>query len=480
MSTKVARLENGQKVTLINPVWDKDTPCIPTSLLTPAGPHKLTIREAQKRLDDVRHYCIIKSPAFASVAASVRHIVLTPVSDKFKHVAFTDGWSVWYGGGFFQEKSTAQAAIVIHEVLHVALRHPQRAKAFMMKSGHPHSGKNFRPDLWNLACDAIVNMSTFALKWTEKPRCGVVTFDTLLPEAELKTWPAHRWSTESLYVRLCNESGGSGSGVEDFIKRLNAAMGAMRGEGGDIDPDTLLSDVTTVLEEVKADTDANGRNWSSRLSRAAAGDTPSGFLRQALFDNPTTKTPWQTYLRRWLTASVMPTTEPHTNKPSRHMLANFAFVKKSSRAGYKTPYDPGIQPSKGIKRIVVCVDTSGSIDDEMLAYFCAEIQTIKNRVGAEIVLIACDAAVHDILYIGAHENLKQKILEQKGGIGGGGGTDFRPAVAAAEKIKGAAVCVYLTDMCGPFPTTSAIPLIWAATMEPATEPQVGKVILMKN
>lgn len=482
MSTQQVTLADGQRATLINPEWDNNTPCIPTAVQTPSGPHKITISEARAHLDKVRHYCITKSPGFASIAASVKHVVLTPASNHFKHVAFTDGWKVWYGGGFFQEAVRAQSAIVIHEVLHVALRHPQRALKFYKNTGHPYGGKNFNPKVWNIAADCIVNLATFDLKWVDAPKCGLVKFETVMSEEILKQWPPHRWNLEKLYIQLMRASEqGSGNKqeqLEKLIKKISDALADARGDGNSPDPDTLLGDISAAMGEVREDTDAESRNWSSRVERAAAGDHPDGMMRKALFDLPTTNTPWQTILRRWLTAHVLPTTEPHVFKPSRLMLSQAAYGKKR---GYRVHFDPGIQPAKGVKRIVVCIDTSGSIGDDVLNHFCAEIQTIRRKVGADVVLIACDAAVHKIMEVAKHENLYQKVKANGGGFGGGGGTDFRPAVEEANKVPGAAVCIYLTDMMGPFPEESKIPLIWAATMDCHQPPPVGRVIsIMDN
>lgn len=480
MSTESAMTVSGKPVTLINPEWDKKTPCIPTSVLKASGEaNKISLEEAQAHLDKVRHYCIVKSPGFASIAASVKHIVLTPGSNMFSHVAFTDGWSVWYAGGFFKESIKAQAAIVIHEVLHVALRHPQRALKFKSNHGHPYGGKNFDSYMWNIAADCVVNLSTMSLSWVQAPKCGIVKFETTLEEELLKLWPPHRWNLEKLYIQLMKQSEGAGGtkkAVQDLLKKISQAMSDLKG-GGDgtptIDPNSLLGDVVTVLNETRQDSEAEGRNWNSRMERAAAGDAPGGMLRQALFDVPTTNTPWQTILRRWLTANVLPTTEPHVFKPSRAMISRWAFGKKR---GHKVHFDPGIQPSKGIKKMAVCVDTSGSITDEILHSFCAEIQTIRGRVGADIVIIPCDAEVGKVIDVARHENLLQKVKNNGGGFGGGGGTDFRPAVKLANEIPGVAVIVYLTDMMGPYPAHSKLPLIWAATHEPSADPPCGRVI----
>jgi hypothetical protein len=331
--------------------------------------------------------------------------------------------------------------------------------------------------MWNIAADCIVNLSTMSLSWVEAPKCGIVKFETTMDEELLKLWPPHRWNLEKLYIQFMRQSegkGGAAKAVQQLLDKIAKAMSDLRGENGaPMDPNALLGDIAAAMGDVRPDTDAEGRNWSSRMERAAAGDAPGGMLRKAMFDLPTTNTPWQTILRRWLTAHVLPTTEPHVFKPSRAMISQWAYGKKR---GHRVHFDPGIQPSKGIKKMAVCIDTSGSITDEILHNFCAEIQTIRGRVGADIVIIPCDAAVGTVIEVARHENLLQKVKAAGGGFGGGGGTDFRPAVELANKTPGVAVIVYLTDMMGPYPEQSKLPLVWAATHDPGSEPPCGRVI----
>jgi predicted metal-dependent peptidase len=58
---------------------------------------------------------------------------------------------------------------------------------------------------------------------------------------------------------------------------------------------------------------------------------------------------------------------------------------------------------------------------------------------------------------------------------GGGGTDFRPIIEAAEKSE-ASCLIYFTDLCGQFPEMHPrIPVIWVCIAEDAKAP-FGPVI----
>ena len=111
---------------------------------------------------------------------------------------------------------------------------------------------------------------------------------------------------------------------------------------------------------------------------------------------------------------------------------------------------------------MICVDTSGSIDDEMVAQLLAEVDSILRAYpGLECWLYYADADVYGPykLESGATPPPPE----------GGGGTDFRPFFDAASDLEsefaGAQVVgVYMTDGYGPFPEQApSWPVLWAVT-----------------
>lgn len=425
-------------------------------------------------LDRVRKYCITKSPGFAGVALLPQYYIVDPKdSHNGKEYGFTDGRSIWLGPKLFKESPKAQAFVLIHEVLHVALRHPQRAYA--LKKKRNMAGLAWSDEVFNWAADAIIHFSMAGLgSWLHKPDIGIITFEKLLSQEVLKEKPAHKWNVEALFAHLMDEviqpemaSGALASpeawGDKNLPKNGKGMLDIQvsgNGEKG--------------REEVRADSREEARNWDGRVKRAAAGDRPGGVMKEILFDIPQTKTPWRHYLRRFISDAVMPTTHVMPSKPSRHTLMLDAFLHATQQKPM-VPFTPAYRPKPGIRKMVIVIDTSGSIDDKMCEYFAAEIQTIRKRVGCDLVLITCDAAVHQTISVKPHENLHTAI-KQAGGFAGRGGTDFVPGVSAAEKINGAAVIVYLTDMMGPYPTRCKLPLLWASTSENYIKPPVGKVV----
>ena len=97
-------------------------------------------------------------------------------------------------------------------------------------------------------------------------------------------------------------------------------------------------------------------------------------------------------------------------------------------------------------KIVVAIDTSGSIDTKLLAMFFAHFQAIMESFKSyEIDLIECDAKIqeHHIFYPG--DTIEYKAV-------GGGGTDFRPVFEYVDRhISDVQLLIYFTDGLGTFP-----------------------------
>jgi predicted metal-dependent peptidase len=428
-------------------------------------------------LDRVRKYCITKSPGFAGVALLPQYYIIDPKDKNGKEFGFTDGKSIWLGPRLFKESPKAQAFVLIHEVLHVALRHPQRGYA--LRKARKAAGLPWSGEVFNWAADAIIHFSMQNLRtWLHKPDIGIITFDNLLGEDELKAKPPYKWNMESLFVHLMDNK------IMPAIEKGEIASIEQYGESlprngkGMLDIELPEKPGDSGKEPIKPDTREETRDWENRVKRAAAGDRPGGVMKEILFDIPVTRTPWRHILRKFISDAVMPITHVQPYRPSRHSIILDSFYKDTC-SDCPVPFFPAFRPKPGIRKIVVVIDTSGSIDDKLCEYFAGEIQTIRKKVGCELTLITCDTEVHQKINVRPFDNF-HSIIKKEGGFKGRGGTDFVPGVEAAEKVQGAAVIIYLTDMMGPYPTKCRLPLLWASTSEQYQKPPVGKVFVLKQ
>ena len=87
----------------------------------------------------------------------------------------TDGNTVFYGSAFDRLGLLEQTGLVAHEVLHIALRHAQRALDLRRLLG------DVDMQLFNICADAIVNSTLSHLRWLRLPPSSVF-LDQLLAE----------------------------------------------------------------------------------------------------------------------------------------------------------------------------------------------------------------------------------------------------------------------------------------------------------
>ena len=120
---------------------------------------------------------------------------------------------------------------------------------------------------------------------------------------------------------------------------------------------------------------------------------------------------------------------------------------------------PGIKVQR-LQRLLVAVDTSGSIDQTMLEEFFTEIHGTW-KVGATVVIVECDAEV-------------QRSFEYRGkppkAVKGGGGTDFEPVFQWMRRQRPFDGVLYLTDGYGPAPLSRPnCKLLWVISEDGSTE-----------
>ncbi|MEA2019734.1 MAG: VWA-like domain-containing protein [Campylobacterota bacterium] len=134
--------------------------------------------------------------------------------------------------------------------------------------------------------------------------------------------------------------------------------------------------------------------------------------------------------------------------------------------------DVALPALSGIKtKVVIAIDSSGSIDMQLLGRFLNEVESIMNTFTSfEIDLLIADAKVHQhhILYPG--DELEYNIK-------GGGGTNFEETFKYVyENIDNVTLFLYFTDTFGKFPQHEPdYDVIWIVP-EKNIEVPFGKII----
>jgi hypothetical protein len=79
-------------------------------------------------------------------------------------IAYTDGNTIYAGAGYEEFEQKERRFICLHEILHIALCHPQRFKELEKRNS-----VGFNPRLLNIAADAIINESLENLTGLKTP-----------------------------------------------------------------------------------------------------------------------------------------------------------------------------------------------------------------------------------------------------------------------------------------------------------------------
>jgi predicted metal-dependent peptidase len=410
------------------------------------------------------------SPGFGSLTLFAGHVDC----DDGPALSWTDGTNIYYPKSFTKLSLSEQIGVVAHEAMHIAFRHVQRFEQM-----RKHFGE-IDHHLANIAADAIINQTLCGFSWLQLPGKPVMLVE-LLKEVLNEDWNpdealAH-WNLELLYKTISDRTprqqtrGGLGQkpqkGSSNRSNSSKKSSNSEQQEGGQGESNAdrarryakskgFEEDMAESLTPFDPAKEADeSRTWRNRILRAKAGDSTHGILRKPLADIPESTTPWEHVLRSKLTAALMPKSRETWAQPSRRWLA---LHEEFESLGWEMPFEPAIDPNTPAMKVAVCIDTSGSIDEDLFNRFVAEIIGIQKRTGATMHVIVADMTIHDEQTIKASDG-KQGLL-RKVTFKGQGGTDFSPALKRCDEL-GVAHIVYLTDLEGPAEHKPKAPVIWA-------------------
>jgi predicted metal-dependent peptidase len=409
------------------------------------------------------------APSTGGLALWVRHEIRP--ADSTAPVIATDGNAVYYGPDFAALPLAEQTGLVAHEVLHLALRHPQRLSELRQVLGDVDAR------LFNICADAIVNSALSHLTWLTLPVSSVY-LDRLLAVALREKHTVEtallEWDVEKLYRAVDDRRSGARGGQRQSRREPGGGDGAQAANAREDGPRAAqvralggksLADLVPGLEppgapEAEAE---EARTWSERLLRAHAGDGVHSMLRTLIADVPRTRTPWEQMLRAQLAHSLAPQPGVSWSRPSRSYIANQGRVGRRPVADgprppdtrRRLPWTPGTSASRPTPHLVVVVDVSGSIGDELLHKFAREIEAITRRQEADLVLVIGDDQVRRVA---TFEPGRSDLRDIE--FAGGGGTDFTPLLREADKHH-PDIGVVLTDLDGPAHFRPRWPVIWA-------------------
>jgi len=359
-------------------------------------------KELDDRLSAAQLRLRIRHPFFATLA------LFAPVemTDRVSTAA-TDGKALFLNKDYLQGLEDPELdGLLIHEVLHMALLHVPRCG-------------NRELQLWNIACDIVVN--------------GMILAEGLtLPKGAVRDKALEALSAEEIYDRLLEKPKKKGVFLEDLLVGVEA--------GGPADSDRVSTELgaywTHAREQASLVTD--------RLIEGGKfqGRNPLGHSREwAVVREP--EIDWRTML--W---QFMVRTPVDYAGFDRRFIGQGLYLEALEGEAIQ---------------VALCVDTSGSVSGEELSQFLSEISGIIRSYPH----IRCDLYFADAELFGPYEITDLADIPKPKG---GGGTSFGPffeAVSASDALSqapaGGFLAIYLTDGFADFPEAPEFPVLWVVT-----------------
>ena len=445
---------------------------------------RLSRSESQRMRPDLES-AIEHLPGLASLAL---WCLFADADDHDDAIAYTDGGTIYAGAKYEKYSAKERRFICLHEILHIALCHPQRGEQLGRRD------LDFKHELLNVAADAIINSSlenltgletpgdawTLSKLWqvldetiTEKEKAAnaanlpatasnVIALHYSYGGAQSKKianltraefTSANRWSCEELYyfLKLQTQTRVNFLTVLDVAYGKDSLGGDLRlGNAGGEQTDFDVRAIKSKPSETRAANET--REWQQRLS-LLRGTVPELFQRLA-GELPKVETPWEQILRSVVQTVFQGMTVNDYSRPSRRWLA--MERNYSECAGVNLPFAPAVRKKRGT-RLAVALDTSGSIDESLLTRFLAEIAALLAFNQRNLILLTGDAKLHSAVELD-WTDAAAELANTK--YAGGGGTDFRPIIEAAAEYEPDAL-VYLTDLFGECGDAPGFPVIWA-------------------
>lgn len=455
------------------------------------------------RLIKARVSLIVLQPFYGSLAMQLEFVMTRDVQTMA-----TDGKKIFVNPDYLDTLTEQQLIFVLaHEVSHCAYRHHTRRQ-------------NRDPDLWNTACDIIVNPDLTKAGMVPPPGIilmmeyyGLSTEEVFAILAKQQQQPEQPEQPEEQQTgddqkdqggddagddqgdageqdgseddqsddqsgdagddpSQSGEQGGdqsslqadqgdpSSSGDDGEGEGDQAAQSSgdkpsnAPGAGGKPTPDygncgAILDAAPQgdagAMGEEDANWEANVRQALNVAAKANAGSLPSNLERLA----EATKKPivdWHDVLRRFIDDRSR--IDYSWTQPNRR-LSGYGFAM------------PGVVRD-GMNHLGVAIDTSGSIDNNMLAQFSSELQAaVDAGIAQSVTVIYCDATVNRVERYERGDSLDIRAV-------GGGGTRFAPVFEwFAEQEPDISALIYFTDLDSTdFGCEPERPLLWAAYGDP--------------
>jgi predicted metal-dependent peptidase len=302
-------------------------------------------------------------------------------------------------------------AVLQHEALHVLLHHIARADHF-----------SFNKKGYNIAADMAINCHIAGL-----PKGCYYPNTFKLPDFEASEW---------YYKKLKDESKkqNGDKGIQEMAEGKGSLIGSHDG-WGECEDDVVKEKIRGIADKcIKAQED---KGWS------AIG---SG-LAEAIIEANKPVINWKREVRWFINKLVLSGHKSTRTRINRREQA----LKSRRKDKLKDVYiQPGTKRDY-TSRLLVAIDTSGSVSDQEVRAFVGEINGMVEHV-------ECHVTMFDTKILCEPFEIKRKLSNLK--IVGRGGTDFHPIIKFVDENKYDGLII-MTDGYAPFPPKPRARVLWA-------------------
>ena len=362
------------------------------------------------KLEQAKTKLMLENPYFGTLASTLYMSINRDIA-TFRSL----GDTLEYNDEYLEVLSVEEVSTVLaNSAMHQALFHTSR-------------GKDKVSSVWNLASDYAINDLLVENKFMLPPMANYSSrFEMLY--------------AEQIYTILLDEL--------DLLDNDNREDEQQKDEqNSEIEeqniPDELLAqeEYELLLEQLN-------------IKLEKYGDLPKG-IERFVESKSEAKISWRDELYRYVNI---------------HAKSDYKMFPSSKKHLYRGIVLPSIYGEE--LKIIVAVDTSASIDDELLKVFLSELYEIMQVFTHYVIeLIECDATIQNIQRLTPQEPIEPMLK-------GGGGTDFTPVfdyvMDLNEDFK---FLIYFTDGKGKFPSYEPnIDVLWVIPKSSEEKMLFGEVL----
>jgi len=381
-------------------------------------------RQVRDRLNSRIAALVTFQPIYGEIFMALNKRESTKVPTMGVGIVDKVNLALYYNPDFVSQLENSELmAVLRHEALHVLLHHLTRSKHF-----------KYNPMGYNIAADLAINCNLEGL-----PDCALFPNKFDLEDNQ---------SAEFYYEKLKKEAGDDG----DMGK-------VIEGKGKLVDDHGMWEEFDKELIEEKVRQIAD-KAIKKQMEKGGFGDMPGNLVDQIIELNKP-KVHWFREVRRFVQKSVA-RGRRNTRK------------RENRRTGEAYPYlNPGSKKNNTSK-LLVALDTSGSVSDAQLRSFLSEINGLVYLVETHVIHF-------DTVVYGEPIEIKKKLSNFD--VKGRGGTCFEPPISMFIE-RGYDGLIMFTDGYAPFPEiphNKKNKILWALDqVDSGVEVPYGRKVVIPN